>query len=83
MEAEYLYALYSEHCLALQHNGMGPAVATWTGLRDWNEAMRHGLDPWELRAIARLSYARALIEGEKMAAKQKATHGAKGQNRSR
>lgn len=52
---------------------MGPAMATWTGLRDWNEMMGHGLAPWELRAIARLSHARAVIEGEKIAqeAKQK------------
>lgn len=50
---------------------MGPASATWTGLRDWNEMMRHGLEPWELKAIARLAYTRAVIEGEKMSQKAK------------
>ena len=72
-EIGYLYSLHNEYCIAMDQNGMGPAMATWTGLRDWNELMGYRLDRWELLAIARLTHVRAVIESEKMVAKNRKT----------
>jgi hypothetical protein len=63
---DYLYVLFGEYLLAIENNGMAPAMATWTGLQSWNEIMRHDLEPWELRAIAQLSQVRAVVHAEQI-----------------
>jgi hypothetical protein len=69
-ELDYLFRLFGEYSLAMEHNGMSPAMATWSGLKNWNEIMRHDLEPWELRAIAQLSQARAIVQSEQIEQKK-------------
>lgn len=43
---------------------MGPRMASWGDVQDWCEAMRLDLEPWEKKALIRLSNLRAAIHSE-------------------
>jgi hypothetical protein len=73
--------MFAEIVQGVGSNGFGPALITWESLRAWCGLTGERLQSWEARALVRLGYARAAIEGEKQSAKAKAD-GAQNKNRS-
>ncbi len=63
--------------MGLTQNGMGPPLVTWETLQAWRLLADEEIEDWEAKALVRLGYERAVVEGEK----QK-TDGAQNQNRS-
>lgn len=57
---------FREISLGLSSNGMGPTLVTWESLQAWRLLTGEEPEDWEVRALVRLGYTRAVIEGEKM-----------------
>lgn len=65
----YLWDWFGDYAFGMAGGGMGPAVATWEGLRAWADHMRLTLEPWEARAMIRLGHIRAVVQSEASADK--------------
>jgi hypothetical protein len=61
----YVWAMFAEIVQGVGSNGFGPPLITWESLHAWCELTGEMLQSWEARALVRLGYARAVIEGEK------------------
>lgn len=61
---DYLWDFFQEFSMGLVANGMAPVMAGWRDVQAWCEAMQIDMEPWEKRAIIRLSNMRAAIQSE-------------------
>lgn len=61
---DYLWTFFLEFSTGLVANGMAPVMASWRDVQDWCAAMQLDLEPWEKRALIRLSNLRASIQSE-------------------
>jgi hypothetical protein len=61
---DYLWSFFLEFSMGLTSNGMGPVMAGWRDVQDWCAAMRLDLEPWEKKALVRLSNLRASVQSE-------------------
>jgi hypothetical protein len=62
---EYLWNWFGELMFGVKATGMGPAMASWGDILEWEAAAGLVLQPWERVALARLSHARAMVESER------------------
>lgn len=63
---DYLWNWFLEFSMGLTSDGMGPVMAGWRDVQDWSAAMCLDLEPWEKRALIRLSNLRAQIQSEEV-----------------
>lgn len=61
---DYLWDWFLEFSMGLTSDGMGPVMAGWRDVQDWSAAMCLDLDPWEKKALIRLSNLRAQVQSE-------------------
>jgi hypothetical protein len=61
---DYLWSHFADLCQGIKSNGMGPQMADWADVQSWCSAVQLDLDPWEKRALVRLSNLRAAIHSE-------------------
>ena len=60
----YLWEWFCEISMGLAVSGMAPPVVTWEGLAAWRAQMDITLEPWEARAVMRMSCLRANVLSE-------------------
>lgn len=63
-EVGYIWNWFSELTLGLAGNGMGPVMASWGDILNWELAAGLELEPWERAALAKLSHTRAMVQSE-------------------
>ncbi len=73
----HIWDWFLEISIGLSSNGMGPALVTWESLQAWRLLTGEEIENWEAKALVRLGYTRAVIEGEKMQKEAKRPPGSK------
>jgi hypothetical protein len=63
-EVAYVWSYFEEFAMGFPGGGFSVPSATWETLMAWATMMHVFLDPWESRALMRLSIMRANILGE-------------------
>jgi hypothetical protein len=66
-EIEYLWRWFWEIMDGVSGNGMTAPILTWEGIATWAQLMGLDPEPWECRALIRLSNARAIVFLEQQA----------------
>jgi hypothetical protein len=67
----YLWDHFNDLTYGLRANGVAPVMASWGDIRDWCEVCQLSLEVFEIKAIARLCYARAMVSFEDQAKRAK------------
>ncbi len=60
----YLWTWFAEVVEGVASNGFGPAMVTWRDLAAWSELTMTQIEPFEARALIRLSLTRAVAMNE-------------------
>lgn len=68
---DYLWGWFGEFSMGLKSDGMGPVMASWGDVEEYNGAMHLDMEPWEKTTLVRLAYLRASVQSEQQQADMK------------